>query len=252
MVSLPNNDVHMAVKMLQSACLHLEPTLLQGNVELNMKWRADAFVHLHVLLPFVHAGPPPPAPPPSPPSTGPWKPIDASASDDWSGTYRAIFAVDGHITTYWQTAYYYMGDTGEYNDVKHFTIVDGNRVEGEWLTVNMPAPLFLSSYTLRPAQLSYNYGPCAAPGVFKIVGSNDGGNSWTLVHDYTAGWNGSSMAVQSYTVDPAPTQAFKWFRLVVIKPGAAGCVFGWATDQYARAATAIAEWRLYGLTTNAG
>jgi len=83
---------------------------------------------------------------------------------------------DINYTTFWSPLtndYYYQNYNGPY-----FTIIDGVKLYGEWVSINLPRKTALTSYTIYNNSSTYNMES------FVIAGSNDGIN-WTLVDTQT-------------------------------------------------------------------
>jgi len=84
----------------------------------------------------------------------------------------------------------------------------GNSYAGEWLQLQMPVSIILSSFTLTASSDS---GATQGPANFSILGSRDGIN-WTRVSSYNAsGWGNSTTQTFSSTA----SQAYNYYRLVV-------------------------------------
>ena len=124
----------------------------------------------------------------------------ASASSEYSGQ-PAWVAFDGNGATAWGSSVIYTG--GVYNGA--VTTVDtlGNAYAGEWIQVQMPVSVILSSYSLVNINNSYQ------PILSWMLGSRDGIN-WTVVFKYAGPQSGAS---SSYTV--SATQGYNYYRLVM-------------------------------------
>jgi hypothetical protein len=136
----------------------------------------------------------------------------ASASTEFSpagsGYPYAWYAFDRNTSNYWVSVGAGYNTSSPYNYTGSVTTTDvnGTVYPGEWLQVQLPSPITLSSYTAV-----FNSWTSAAPSTWVVLGSRDGVN-WFLV-DSRAGQTYSS-ATQSFTLSTAPTQAFSYFRLV--------------------------------------
>ena len=89
---------------------------------------------------------------------------------------------------------------GAYTGTVVTTDTLGNSYPGEWIQLQMPVSVLLSSFT------SYNANPYG-PTLFWLLGSRDGIN-WTLVYKYS----GSSFATQTFAV--SATQSYNYYRFV--------------------------------------
>jgi hypothetical protein len=132
----------------------------------------------------------------------------ASASAEFSGTY-AYNAFDKNTGTTWG------GQSGQYTGSGSFPYlyvggsppktvdVNGNAYTGDWVQIQMPSPIILSSYSI------YYNTSYACPGLFYILGSRDGTN-WSLVDQRTQAPPSSSGYI---TFSVSSSQAFTYFRL---------------------------------------
>jgi hypothetical protein len=95
------------------------------------------------------------------------------------------------------------------------TTVDilGNSYAGEWIQLQIPVSIILSSYQMRG---SY-YATTQSPEVWRVLGSNDGIN-WTLVDSRTGIADGTALG--TYTV--SSTQAYNYYRMVINRLQGAG------------------------------
>jgi hypothetical protein len=109
------------------------------------------------------------------------------------------------------------------------TTVDGlgNSYAGEWLQIQMPVSVILSSYSIQPSADSAN---SQSPVKWWILGSRDGLN-WTLVDSRSGITVWTNSGTQSFTV--SATQAYNYFRLV-------------ANQGISAVVVSIAEWTLNG------
>ena len=57
-------------------------------------------------------------------------------------------------------------------------------MNGEWIQIELPYFIKLTSVIIRPMQVSYGINRTPKSGV--ILGSNDG-NTWVLIHNYSSG-----------------------------------------------------------------
>ena len=157
----------------------------------------------------------------------------ARASGELSSSYVAWYAFDKNSTgTFWISAASY-GSTAPYASTAYTTTdVNGTSYLGEWLQIQVPNPVTLSSYSISPGN---NAASGQAPAKWAILGSRDGVN-WTLV-DARAGIT-TWAATTAQTFSAASSQSsWTYFRCVVSQAnGYVGAtpvmVFG--------------EWTLYG------
>ncbi len=131
--------------------------------------------------------------------------VSASSLYDTSGTYAPWKAFDTNNSTDWLCAQstYATGGTGSTG--AYVGTVTTSSTKGEYLQVMTPAPYQLQSYTL----FGYSTHPLND---FAIMGSSDG-TSYTTI-DTRSGQNCTT--AQTFTA-PAQTQAFSYFRLIIIR-----------------------------------
>lgn len=152
----------------------------------------------------------------------------ARASSD-NGANFSWMAFDKNINNIWvaQTAGYATsaapyGYTGAYT----FTDVNGTAYPGEWLQIQLPTPIMLSSYIITPS------GTTTAAAKFFILGSRDG-VSWSLIDFRTfSGWVANTPS--TFTLATPATQAFTYFRISINQLNGNG------------GNAVINEWTLYG------
>jgi hypothetical protein len=149
----------------------------------------------------------------------------ASASSEFSGgSYLAWYAFDKG-NNMWISSGPYNSSTGVYTGTTSTVDVTGTAYLGEWLQIQMPSSMVLSSYTTT------NDGSGYAPSAYRILGSRDGVN-WYLIDSRS----GLTSSTTSYTFSVSSGQAFTYFRLVGISTVGSGV--GNAVE--------IREWTLNG------
>jgi hypothetical protein len=119
----------------------------------------------------------------------PWKCFDKTNNDTWWTTSGGS----------------YSSTTGAYTGAVSTTI-SGSAYSGEWIQIQIPFGILVTSYTIYRA----NDWPNRYPNTFRLAGSNDG-ITWTLVDTQTA-----QASVISKTFTPsAQTTAYSYYRLCV-------------------------------------
>ena len=124
------------------------------------------------------------------------------------------------------------GGPGAYLGSVSTVDVLGNSYAGEWLQIQMPVSVLLSSYTINNVNMNYN------PYTWWVLGSRDGIN-WTLVDSRAsigAVWNSVS-GYRSLTFTVGATQAYNYYRMVL------NAIFSNGTGN---TALGIGEWILNG------
>jgi hypothetical protein len=162
----------------------------------------------------------------------------ASASSENSGLGGiAWYAFDKNSTgTFWISAASY-GSTAPYASTAYTTTdVNGTAYLGEWLQIQQPYPVTLTSYSISPGN---NAASGQAPAKWAILGSRDGVN-WTLVDARAGVTTWAATTAQTFSV--SASQAWTYFRCVVSQ--ANGYVG-------ATAVMVFGEWTLYGTADTA-
>jgi hypothetical protein len=137
----------------------------------------------------------------------------ARASNEFNSSYPAWYAFDKSSSTGWagQSGQYSASGVAPYlyagsNPPKTLD-VNGTSFNGEWLQVQMPSVVTLSSYSIYYNTLS------GCPSLFWVLGSRDGVN-WVLVDSRVQLQPGSSGYI-TFTLASAPSQSFGYYRLAV-------------------------------------
>ena len=130
----------------------------------------------------------------------PWRAFDKNNNGTWWTTSAGGYSVS----------------TGLYTAGVYSTTISGSSYAGEWIQIQLPASVTVTSYTIYNSA-SWN---SRAPVDFKIAGSNDGTN-WTLVDTQTAitSWISSTT---NLTFLPSTPGAYSYYRLCVNKNGGGG------------------------------
>jgi hypothetical protein len=143
------------------------------------------------------------------PSAGSGTYIARGSSLYSSVTGPAWRAFDNDTTTYWETTdNQYTGTPGTVYGGTQTTTVGGTAYPGEWIQIQMPTALVLSSYSMY-GRVNFTY---RMPYNWIVAGSNNG-TTWTQVDSRSGqgSWRGQDPI--SYTV--VSTTAYLYFRLVV-------------------------------------
>jgi hypothetical protein len=126
----------------------------------------------------------------------------ARASNEYNdGASFAWYAFDKNGGTRLYSSTTYSG--GAYTGAVRTTDVNGSVFLGEWVQIQLPSAITLSSYTLT------SDGAVATPSLFWVLGSRDGVN-WFLVNSQKV----PTPILQS-TFTAAAGQSFNYFRLVI-------------------------------------
>jgi hypothetical protein len=163
----------------------------------------------------------------------------ASASSEFTslGPYNAWEAFDGIIegSSYWSTfsGTYNTSNppTLSYTGTTFATNVEGVNKYGEWLQIEFPHKV-IYSYSTILAPFDHEE---RVPRDGYIVGSNDLTGQWTTLHRFEDVTRTTTTETVTYTPPSAPTQAFKYFRLVIEAISTGGANFA-----------GVDTWELYG------
>ena len=129
-------------------------------------------------------------------ATAAWQAFDNNDSTGWSYNYTGLGNIYPAGGSQW----------GTYNGTTFTVDVSGNSYGGEWVQIQMPVAITLSSYTLYGTDTTYD------PGSWYILGSRDGIN-WKLVHQVRMYVWASNGIRQTWTV--SSTESFSYFRYVL-------------------------------------
>jgi hypothetical protein len=138
--------------------------------------------------------------------------VSASSVYSGGGEYTALSFDDSFSTSWWTQArenWYATDGSGRYTGASS-TLLDGESYAGEWLQVQLPAAITLSSYSLNTW---YN---ARGPRAFKLLGSADGA-AWVTL-DTRAGITGYTDHGFTFLLPEgaAPVaRTFAYFRLCV-------------------------------------
>ena len=159
---------------------------------------------------------------------GQGKYVVSASTENAGGNGITWYAFDKTTATYWGTIANQYSSSSPYQYTGSITTVDtlGNSYPGEWLQLQMPVSVLLSSYNM--ACLGSGYGA----GKFYILGSRDGIN-WALI-DSRSGITWTSGVYQTFTV--GATQAYNFYRFVANQD----------SGNVAGNNTAVQEWILNG------
>jgi hypothetical protein len=167
-------------------------------------------------------------------------------SSDWDAWEAFNQSTNNDPHPGWHSSYaIYDATTGVYLGTIT-TIVDGKLVSGEWLQLQLPTPIVLSSYTIQgrgdAGGISALTHLRRMPQSFILAGSNDG-TTWTIVDDrenvYYTGFSTSFNIMNN-------SNAYLYYRII-------GRLMGnhdqLATDQRS---FDLSEWTLYGTARSSG
>lgn len=143
----------------------------------------------------------------------------ASASST-NGAFSPYLAFESTTTfqsadSFWSsTDPLYNATTGNYSGSVGTLAVNGTRYSGEWLQVQFPTAIKLSSFNIFPRQDSSNW-TVNSPRDFVLLGSNNG-STWNLIYSTTTV---NTWTTSSKTFSVSTSNSFRFFRLVTSRVG---------------------------------
>jgi hypothetical protein len=141
-----------------------------------------------------------------------------SHSTNSSNGFRAFDKMDGTAWTTNTSIYSNTNYTGSVSTT--FSTSSGSAtISGEWLQITLPTAIVLQSYSIRANANE------SAPATWVLLGSNNGGTSWTLVDDQRSQWYGSSWwSRRFFTFAVSSGQAYSTYRIAISKKSDTGYV----------------------------
>lgn len=162
-----------------------------------------------------------------------WKAFDKDSNTTWSSSTNA-----------------YNASTGIYTANTYTTqLTSGTTLAGEWLQVQFPCSVILSSMAIKPVlgsttynATSYAWATLRSPSAFALLGSEDE-SSWYMVVSYSniTDWDTSGQAALKTFTMPVTQSAYKYYRLTIQSVGQA-----FSGDGASEAFAEIADLRFYG------
>lgn len=153
----------------------------------------------------------------------------ASSSSNYSTSYMSYLAYNGSVSTGTTGDAWVSGNgsystaTGQCVSTTKTTLSDTTILSGEWLDLNTPNPILLSSYSLLARNADFvssmkNTGPT----LWYIIASNTGvDGSWVLLDTQTvlsSFWHLKTVP-SPFILSPTPTTAYSYYRIVVKTAG---------------------------------
>ena len=158
----------------------------------------------------------------------------ARASSELSG-YTAWYGFEKSTSAWASNSTVPYGSTAPYNANASSAItvdVNGTSYQGEWLQIQMPSQVLLSSYALTPGAGNTNQSPAK----WVILGSRDGVN-WTLVDSRSSVTTWTAFTAQTFSMSSSTSQSYNFYRIVVNQ------LNGYNVST---AVCVLVEWTLYG------
>jgi len=177
--------------------------------------------------------------------TGPSAPTGyaASASETEPGGFEAYKAFNDIVSSSGANLHHWSADNVNYSTssgdwggstaANHTTNVEGTSKYGDWCQIELPHKLKYSYSRIRAPYHATGRQPREG----YIVGSNDLSGQWTILHNFSGVTRSAATDYSTYTPPSAPTQYFKYIRIVIEKLGPSPNGSGYA---------GIDEWELYG------
>ena len=155
----------------------------------------------------------------------------ARASTETSSSTQAWYAFEKTTGSGWTSTGSLYSASSPYNYTGSVTTADvnGTVYPGEWLQIQLPTQIVVSSYSLGAAGGSGSGNPVK----FTILGSRDGVN-WTAVDSRS----GTTTTPALYTIANPSVQSYSYFRVTIQQTSAYN-------------AAVVGEWTLYGTADTA-
>lgn len=151
--------------------------------------------------------------------SAPWKAFNKVATgegDSWGTSF--------------QGGNQYNSTTGLYQSPLGYNVImSGTRYDGEWLSIELPTPIILRSYSIQ-TRPDYAIQTARA---WALGGSNDG-TTWTLI-ETRSGQSFTGAMTRTYTITSNP-DSFRYYRLCFTQ-----------TQSGFGNGVGVGEWRLYGI-----
>jgi hypothetical protein len=145
--------------------------------------------------------------------------VFSASSEQDPVNYPACKAFDGLLSTWWESYQNYNTTTGVYTGSATTTLSDLTTVAGEWLQLQLPAPVAVRGYliTSRVGYVAYR-----APKTFKLLGSATGADgSWSIVDSQSGISDYLASTPWTFTIATSQ-QAYMFYRLATSLINAAG------------------------------
>jgi hypothetical protein len=176
-------------------------------------------------------------------SNGPQRGYTASASETEPGDFEPYKAFNDKVSDSGDNLHHWSADNANYNGTtgnwngstaaNHTTNVEGFNKYGDWCQIEFP---YTIKYTYSRIRAPW-HATGRQPHTGYIVGSNNLAGQWTILHNFSGVTRSAVTDTVTYTPPSAPTQYFRYFRIVIENLGPSPNGSGYA---------GIDEWDLYG------
>lgn len=159
-----------------------------------------------------------------------------AVSTSYFGAENAVQVFNKNEGDLWHGTEPYNASTGVYAGSRSTVDTNGTSHLGEWAQINLPNAITLGEVAIGSSTGNGGDDTRKCARDFVILGSNNGGTTWTLVHTTTnfVDWSGSTL--RRFTV--TTTGKFSSYRLVVKRVGTSDAGVG-------QDLVFLSEWRLY-------
>ena len=164
----------------------------------------------------------------------------ASASSNYNMAFPASSAFEStrlfsNTDAFWHSNSLYNATTGNYESSVTTLTQNGTSYSGEWLQIELPTTIILSSFSILPRQ--DGGWTQRSPNTFVIIGSNDG-IAWNLVNSQQ-GINWTTSAAKTFTLS-GNSVSYRFYRMIT-------SIVGNSNETTNRLSIQIARWRLFGI-----
>lgn len=164
-----------------------------------------------------------------------------SVSSSYVGAIDAVDLFNKSLSDLWHggtTANdVYNDSTGIYKGNKTTVDITSTSHSGEWMQITLPTSILLTKIAIGSSIGNGSDDIKKAPRNFVILGSNNGGSTWTLIHTTTdfIGWSGNTL--REFAV--STTSSYSTYRVVIKR-------IGTSNNGTQQSYVFVSEWILYG------
>lgn len=174
-----------------------------------------------------------------------------SLSASYYGAENAVQVFNKNETDLWHggtnAGDLYNASTGVYSGNKSTTDISSTVHSGEWVQITLPEQIVLAEFAVGSSNGNGGDATRKAPRDFVILGSNDNGTTWTLIHTTTnfVGWSDATPnSHRLFRLASTPSRFFT-YRMVIKRVGTSDAGSG-------QSLIFMSEWRLYALPIFSG
>ena len=144
------------------------------------------------------------------------------SSSGWGGSFFPYYVFDNNTSTFFHCRYQPLvyNTAGSYISTITTTDINNNVYAGEWLQLQVPTPIVLSGYTIRPRMNNATQ----APYTFVVLGSNNG-TTWNLLDSKNKLGDWANSVTRNFTLNNKVEYTTYRFVFTETIPNPTGGVF---------------------------